>query len=53
MLSGSLGSSLRTPLHPAKRTWIAEGKKVLAIFLATCQGEEVQRLSSVERLNQC
>lgn len=53
MLSGSLGSSVRTPLHPAKRTWIAEGKKVLAIFLATCQGEEVQRLSSVERLNQC
>ena len=53
MLSGSLGSSVRTPLHPAKRTWIAEGKKFLAIFLATCQGEEVQRLSSVERLNQC
>lgn len=53
MLPGSLGSSVRTPLHPAKRTWIAEGKKFLAIFLATCQGEEVQRLSSVERLTQC
>lgn len=34
-----LGSSVKTPLQPANRIWIADGTKSLPIFLATCENE--------------
>lgn len=39
LFPGSAGSSVKTPLQPANRIWIADGTKSIAIFLATCESE--------------